>query len=108
VREPRDSNMPLDRRVVRPDDFLPEKDWRVLASIGYMGDDPYSGAPGVTQVRGGGYRVTRRLATRKASSQISFTFRLMESMENTRHVFSPLLVRFLSGVDHTRRPVKVS
>jgi len=23
-------------------------------------------------------------------------------------VFSPLLVRFLSGVDHTRRPVKIS
>ena len=26
----------------------------------------------------------------------------------TRQVFSPLLVRFLSGVDHTTRPVKIS
>ena len=108
IRDAEESNMPLGRRVLRPDDFLPEKDWRVLASIGYMGDDPYTGAPGVTQLGDGVYRVTTRLATRKASSQISFTFRLMESIENTRHVFSPLLVRFLSGIDHTRRPVKVS
>jgi hypothetical protein len=108
IDDARASNMPLGKRVLRPDDFLPEKDWRVLASIGYMGDDPYTGAPGVTQVADGVYRVTTRLATRKASSQISFTFRLMESLESTRHVFSPLLVRFMSGVDHTTRPVKVS
>ena len=108
IRDAQVSNMPLGKRVLRPDDFLPEKDWRVLASIGYMGDDPYTGAPGVTEVGKGVYRVTTRLATRKASSQISFTFRLMESFENTRHVFSPLLVRFLSGVDYTSRPVKVS
>ena len=33
--------------VLRADDFLPEKSWHVLASIGYMCDDPYTGAPGV-------------------------------------------------------------
>jgi hypothetical protein len=108
IRDAEVSNMPLGKRVLRPDDFLPEKDWRVLACIGYMADDPYTGAPGVTQVSDGVYRVTTLLATRKASSQITFTFRLMETMENTRHVFSPLLVRFLSGVDHTTRPVKIS
>jgi hypothetical protein len=108
IHEARASNMPFGKRVLRPDDFVPEKEWRVLASIGYMGDDPYTGAPGVTKLADGVYRVTTRLATRKASSQISFTFRLMETFENTRHVFSPLLVRFLSGVDHTTRPVKVS
>lgn len=102
------SNMPIGRRVLRADDFLPEKDWHVLASAGYMCDDPYTGAPGVTQVSDGVYRVTTRLATRKASSRITFTLRLMESLENTRQVFSPLLVRFLSGVDHTTRPVKIS
>jgi hypothetical protein len=48
------------------------------------------------------------LATRNASSRITFTLRLMESFETTRQVFSPLLVRFLSGVDHTTRPVKIS
>ena len=102
------SNMPLGRPVLHADDFLPEKDWHVLASIGYIGDDPYTGAPGVTKVAENIYRVTTRLATRQASSRITFTLRLMESFEETRQVFSPLLVRFLSGVDHTTRPVKVS
>jgi hypothetical protein len=32
----------------------------------------------------------------------------MEPLDQMRHVFSPLLVRFLSGVDHTKRAVKVS
>jgi hypothetical protein len=108
IRDARDSNMPLRRRVLRADDFLPEKNWRVLASIGFMCDDPYTGIPGVTKVADGVYKVTTRLATRKASSRITFTFRLMESLDETRHVFSPLLVRFMSGVDHTRRPVKIS
>ncbi len=102
------SNMPTGRRVLRADDFLPEKDWRVLSCLGYMCDDPYTGAKGVTQVAEGVYKVTTLLATRKASSRITFTFRLMEPLAEARHVFSPLLVRFLSGVDHTRRPVKIS
>jgi hypothetical protein len=108
IREAAASNMPFGRRVLRADDFLPEKDWHVLASAGYMCDDPYTGAPGVTQVGEGVYKVTTRLATRKASSRITFTLRLMESLQTTRQVFSPLLVRFLSGVDHTTRPVKIS
>jgi len=102
------SNMPLGKHVLQADDFLPEKDWHVLACVGYMCDDPYTGAPGVTRVADNVYRVTTRLATRKASSLITFTLRLMESFETTRQVFSPLLVRFLSGVDHTTRPVKIS
>jgi hypothetical protein len=108
IREAQSSNLPLGKRVLRADDFLPEKDWSVLASIGYMCDDPYTGIPGVTKVGEDVYRVTTRLATRKASSRITFTFRFMEPVEKARHVFSPLLVRFLSGVDHTRRPVKIS
>jgi len=108
IQEAAASNMPLGRPVLRADDFLPDKDWSVLASVGYMCDDPYTGAPGVTQLAPDVYRVTARLATRKASSLISFTLRLMEPLETTRQVFSPLLVRFLSGVDHTTRPVKIS
>jgi hypothetical protein len=54
------------------------------------------------------YRVTTRLATRHASSFITFTFRLMESLEETKLVFSPLLSRFLAGVDPASRAVKVS
>jgi hypothetical protein len=102
------SNMPLGRAVLRADDFLPEKSWSVLASVGYICDDPYTGSPGVTKLTEDRYRVTTRLTTRKASSVVSFTLRLMESFETTRQVFSPLLVRFLSGVDHTTRPVKIS
>jgi hypothetical protein len=108
IRDAEASNMPTGKAVLGPDDFLPEKTWSVLASVGYMCDDPYTGTPGVTQVSEGVYRVTTRLATRKASSRITFTFRLMDRLEEARHVFSPLLVRFLSGVDHTTRPVKIS
>jgi hypothetical protein len=94
--------------VLRADEFLPEKHWGVLAAIGYICDDPYTGVQGVTRVSEGVYKVTTRLATRNASSYITFTFRLMEPFEQQRHVFSPLLVRFLSGVDHTKRAVKIS
>ena len=108
IREAEMSNIPMKTRVLRADDFLPEKEWSVLASIGYMCDDPYTGAPGVTQISEGVYRVTTVLATRQASSRITFTLRLMEPMPVARQVFSPLLVRFLSGVDHTKRAVKIS
>jgi len=108
IRDAESCNVPLHRHVLRADDLLPEKGWGVLATIGYMCDDPYTGAPGVTRVSEDVYRVSARLATRNASSLITFTFRLMEPLAKTRHVFSPLLVRFLSGVDHTRRAVKIS
>ena len=108
IRDAAASNMPLGKQVLHADDFLPEKDWHVLASVGYMCDDPYTGAPGVTRVADDTYRVSTLLATRKASSRITFTLRLMEPFETTHQVFSPLLVRFLSGVDHTTRPVKIS
>jgi hypothetical protein len=108
IRVAAESNMPLGKRVLRADDFLPDKNWKALASVGYMCADPYTGAPGLEKVEEGVYQVTTLLATRKASSRITFTFRLMEPLEEARHVFSPLLVRFLSGVDHTRRAVKIS
>jgi hypothetical protein len=108
IREAAVSNMPLGKPVLRADDFLPEKSWSVLACVGYMCEDPYTGASGITQVGDRTYRVSTLLATRKASSRVTFTLRLMESFEETRQVFSPLLVRFLSGVDHTTRPVKIS
>jgi len=108
IREARATNLPLLGRVLRADDLMPEKGWSVLASIGYMCDDPYTGVRGVTQVADRVYKVTTRLATRNASSLITFTFRLMEPMEETRLVFSPLLSRFLSGVEPDSRAVKVS
>jgi hypothetical protein len=108
IREARATNMPLGGRVIRADDLMPNKDWGVLASIGYMCDDPYTGVKGVTQIGDGAYRVSTRLATRNASSLITFTFRLMEPLEETKLIFSPLLTRFLAGVDPTARPVKIS
>ena len=108
IREARATNLPLVGRVLRADDLMPSKDWRVLASVGYMCDDPYTGVPGVTQLSDRVYKVTTRLATRDASSLITFTFRFMEPMEEARLVFSPLLSRFLAGVDPASRAVKVS
>jgi hypothetical protein len=108
IREAKASNVPMGRPVLRPDDFVPGKNWRVLASTGYICDDPYTGTAGVTKVGDGKYRVTTKLAAHQASSLITFTFRLMEPLDTARHVFSPLLVRFMSGVDHTTRPVKIS
>jgi len=108
IREAAASNLPMGRPALKPGDFLPQKQWSVLASTAYICDDPYTGTPGVEQVGDGIYRVTTRLATREASSRISFTFRLMEPVDQAKHIFSPLLVRFISGVDHTTRPVKIS
>jgi len=102
------SNMALDKRVLHADDFFPEKHWRVLACAGFMGPDPYTGAPGVTKIDEDRYRVTTRLATRRASSTIHFQFRLLETYEGSRLVFSPLLIRFLSGMDYKSRAVKIS
>jgi hypothetical protein len=108
LRDARAANIPLDRRVIRSDDLLPGKDWRVLACTGYMSDDPYTGAPGVELLAEDRWRVTTRLATHAANSRITFTFRLVDGFETARQVFSPLLVRFLSGVDYHRRAVKIS
>ena len=108
ILEAKACNVPTGRPVLRPGDFVPAKNWRVLASTGYICDDPYTGISGVTRASDGVYRVTTRLAARRASSRVTFTFRLMEPLDRMCHVFSPLLVRFMSGVDHTTRPVKIS
>ncbi|MEO8587454.1 MAG: hypothetical protein ABI584_14910, partial [Acidobacteriota bacterium] len=98
IREARASNVPVGLPVLRADDFVPEKGWRALASAGFICDDPYTGTAGVTRVADGVYRVNTRLHAHQASSRIAFTFRLMEPLDRARHVFSPLLVRFMSGV----------
>ncbi len=102
------SNIPLRQRALRAEDFLPEKRWRVLASLGYICDDPYTGTHGVEKIDDLRYRVTTRLATRDATSVITFTLRLKDSLEEARLVFSPLLVRYLNGFDWRTRAVKIS
>jgi hypothetical protein len=108
IREMVEANVPRGRRVIRAGDFLPEKGWRVLAATGYIGDEPYTGMPGVTRVADDTYRVATQLATRKACLKVSFVFRFLESLPQTRLVFSPLLERFFAGEDYRARPVKVS
>jgi hypothetical protein len=108
IREGIEAGLTLDKRTLVADDFFPEKSWEVLAVSGYMCPDPYSGAPGVEQVAAGVYRVAVRLASARGDKRIIFTLRLMETFEQSRLVFSPLLNRFLAGENYEMRPVKIS
>ncbi|MCK6545126.1 hypothetical protein L6R52_04605 [Myxococcota bacterium] len=108
IDEAEHSNITLGQRVLRAEDFLPEKSWRTLACVGYMCDDPYTGTHGIEELGDNRYRVTTKLATRDASSKITFTFRLMEKPEEAKLVFSPLLVRFMAGTNWKERPVRIS
>jgi hypothetical protein len=108
IEEAANAGIPLDRRVLRADDFFPEKNWDAAALVGYMCPDPYSGAPGVEKVEENVYRTTVRLATPRGDKTITFTLRLGETSEEGRLVFNPLLIRFIYGEDFKARPVKIS
>jgi len=108
IRAARDAGMPIDRSVVRADDFFPERRWRVLAACGYMCPDPYTGAPEVEELEDGVYRVAVALATRKGRKEIKLTVRNQESHDRASLVFNPLLTRFLGGEDFETRPVRIS
>jgi hypothetical protein len=108
LREATRALMPLARRTIVADDFFPKKEWEVLALLGYMLPDPYTGAPGVEQVSKDVWRVTGRAATRKGIFQASLSLRLMDPIDEMRMVFSPLLDRFYAGQDYRTRAVKIS
>ncbi|MBN2246419.1 MAG: hypothetical protein JW755_11315 [Candidatus Aminicenantes bacterium] len=108
ILEAREAGMPSFSRVIRVDDFFPEKNWEVVALSGYMCDEPYSGAKGVNEIKRGIYRVTSRIATPRGDKRIIFTLRLMEKTDEQRLVFNPLLSRFFYGEDFRSRPVKIS
>lgn len=108
LREAKEAGMPLGKRTVTVDDFFPEKRWRVLAVVGYLLQDPYTGASGVVEVAPSVYRVTTRAATESGLLETAITLRLMEDFDQMRLVFSPLLDRFYRGVDWRKRAVKVS
>ena len=102
------AGIPLDKRTITADDLISEKKWQALAAGGYMLPDPYSGAPGVTQINDDTWEVTTRITTPKGDKRITFALRLEETFGQSKLVFSPLLNRFLKGEDYTQRPVKIS
>jgi len=108
IRQHLDAGLPHSERVLRADDFFPEKRWDVVAISGYMCPDPYSGMPGIEHVDESIYQSTVRLTTPRGDKRITFTLRLMEQPEESRLVFNPLLTRFIYGEDFRRRPVKIS
>jgi hypothetical protein len=108
ILEAQEAGMPKYNRVIRVDDFFPEKNWDVVALSGYMCADPYSGASGVEAVDEGAYRVTSRIATPEGDKLITFILRLMEEPQEQKLVFNPLLSRFFYGEDFRNRPVKIS
>ena len=97
-----------DKPSINADDFFPEKTWDILAVSGYMRNDPYTGATGVEQAEPNVFKVTVRMAAPKGEKLITFTLRLMQSLEVSQLVFNPLLNRFLSGEDYKMRAVKIS
>lgn len=108
IREAEESNVPTQRRSLKATDFVPGKRWSVLACTGAICDDPYTGMKGVEDLGDGRFRVTTQLATHAASSRITFILKLKDSLDESKLVFSPLLVRFMSGEDFKARPVKIS
>lgn len=104
------AGIPVEKPSIDADDFFPEKKWDILAISGYMKSDPFTGAPGVTPVKGKKniFRVTVRMAAPKGEKLITFTLKLMETLKVQNLVFNPLLNRFLAGEDHQDRAVKIS
>ena len=75
------SNLPLGKPALRADDLLPDRPVGLASTA--MCDDPTPARPAspaspTTSI------VTTRLATRKASSTVTFTLRLMEPFEMAR------------------------
>lgn len=108
IREARDAGMPLQHRVLRIDDFFPEKLWDVAAVTGYMCPDPYSGIAGIEKTAERTYKVSVRFATPRMDKTVTLTLRIKDAWEEARSVFHPLLVRFFYGEDFRNRPVRIS
>jgi len=108
IDEARSAGVPLEKSSIDIEDFLPEKSWNILAVCGFMNDDPYSGIRGVEKLDDHSYRVSVRLSSAKGEKKITFVLKLMETLDQSRLVFSPLLSRFMAGEDYSQRPVKIS
>ena len=98
----------LKKTTISIDDFLPEKNWNVMALAGYMLPDPYTGTQGIKEVAPGIYEVTTRLLTPEGEKKTKITLKLEEDLETSRLIFNPLLNRFLKGENYQERAVKIS
>lgn len=108
IAEGAEAGIPLHKAVLSADDFFPDKSWELLALGSYMGDDPYTGLPGVEELGDYRYRVTTRLTSKTVDKRVHMTFRMIQPDGKERLVFQPLLQRFLHGEDYTQRAVKIS
>jgi len=102
------AGIPLGRRLLAADDFLPLKTWNMMAISGYMLPDPYTATPGIRKVADDTYQVTVRFTTVNGDKRATLSLRLLETFEESRLVFNPLLNRFLRGEDYTERWVTTS
>ena len=108
IKQAGSAGIPIDKRIVTIEDFLPEKKWQVMAFSGYMLPDPYSGIPGIKQVDDSTYEVTARLSSNTIDKRVTFTLRLLEKFEVSQLVFNPILNRFIHGEKYQERAVKMS
>ena len=108
IRQAREAGMPLHRAFFTVDELFPRKEWRCLAISSNMLDEPYSGGAGVEDLGEGVYRVTVRASSPGRIREATLTLRLMESFEESRRVFSPLLDRLYAGESYRDRAVKIS
>jgi hypothetical protein len=108
ILQARNAGIPLNKGLLKADDFLPSKKWNVMAISGYMLPDPYSGASGIRKLSASTYQVTVRLSTTKGDKRTHFTLSLLETMQRSRLVFNPLLNRFMRGENYQEREVTIS
>ncbi|OGR25888.1 MAG: hypothetical protein A2277_20955 [Desulfobacterales bacterium RIFOXYA12_FULL_46_15] len=104
----RNAGIPLKKRTLSADDLISEKKWRAIATSGYILSDPYSGHPGVSKISENTFSVTVRMSSETADKKITFALRLLETHDESKLIFSPLLNRFLKGEDFKTRAVKIS
>lgn len=104
----RNAGIPLKKKTLSADDLIAEKKWRAIATSGYILPDPYSGHPGVSRISEDTYSITVRMSSEIADKTITIALRLIETTEESKLIFSPLLNRFLKGEDFKTRAVKIS
>ena len=108
IMDAKNASIPLKPRTINAGDLIATKKWQTLAVSGYMLPDPYSGAQGVKQISENTWEVTVRVTSEFGDKAITFALGLLEPLQQSKLVFSPLLNRFFKGKDFRTRAVKIS